>query len=78
MDVYSIIWLVWAAVMATTFGIVEGITLHAKNHGYDTLSDNIQRLFHTHSTKGRVSWLVVFGGFAVWFLVHIGVPGSLG
>lgn len=60
---------VWAALTAA-FAVTETVAL--VRHQWDgTLSENIRKLFHTHSKIGRASFMLVWSAFSVWFFGHI-------
>lgn len=76
MDVFDWIWIVWAAVLAGSFAVIEGIAL-VRKRPEDTLSDHLRAWFHTNTHLGRTIWLAAFGALAVWLLTHIAVAGSV-
>ncbi|WP_435059850.1 hypothetical protein [Streptomyces sp. bgisy060] len=61
------IWITWTCL----FAIAETIALINRTEG-DTLSENVRGLFRTHRSKaGRALFAVAWGGFSVWFAIHI-------
>lgn len=37
----------------------------------DTFSEAVRRWFRVHTKAGAVAFAVAWGGFAVWFAVHV-------
>lgn len=64
--IYTLLWAGWVL----AFIIVEGFALRNDVSG-DTLSEHVRKWIRTDTKLGRTIFLVAFGGFAIWFLVHI-------
>lgn len=64
--IYTLLWVGWVL----TFFIVEGFALRNDMPG-DTFSEHTRKWIRTDTKLGRTIFLVVFSGFAIWFLVHI-------
>jgi hypothetical protein len=64
--IWAIAWFAWIIM----FGIIEAIAIKHDAPG-DTLTEHIQKWFRTDTHLGRTAFLVAFGGFAVWFVIHI-------
>ncbi|MEV7512062.1 hypothetical protein AB0O57_29310 [Streptomyces sp. NPDC091201] len=61
------IWTCWTVI----FAIAETIALVNRREN-DTLSETTRRLFRTRTSKvGRAAFAVGWGGFSVWFAIHI-------
>ena len=72
----TIVWACWLGIMVLgTFGLLEGSALVSKKSG-DTFSETLRRWLGITPRRwwrpiGMISFLVIFGGFSVWFLGHI-------
>lgn len=69
---WSAAWVVWIAVTATSFGVLEWVTFRK----HQTLSENIRRWLGIEPRKRwRRFGIVAFAGaitvFFAWFLPHI-------
>jgi hypothetical protein len=60
----------WPTILVIA-GVVEAIAIKRKAPG-DTLSEQVRNWFQIKHKSGLAIWLAAWGGFAVWFLVHIG------
>lgn len=64
--VWEILWLLWIA----AFAIIEAVAVKNDTPN-DTLSEHLRKWFRVDTRPGRTAFLVAFGGFVVWFGVHI-------
>jgi hypothetical protein len=64
--VWGWLWLAWGLL----FAVIEAVAVVNDKRG-DTLSEHLRMWFRTDTKHGRTAWLVVSGGFAAWFVVHI-------
>lgn len=60
---------VWGSLLVVG-AVVEGLALWNTRPG-DTLSERTRSWFRVNTRAGRVMFVVVWVGFAAWFLVHI-------
>lgn len=61
--------LTWAALTAA-FAAAE-TTAIVKGDWSGTFTENVRRLFHTHSKPGRATFMAVWASFSIWFFGHI-------
>ena len=59
----------WAALTAAFAG--TEIAAIVNNDWSGTFTENVRRLFHTHSKVGRATFMIVWASFSVWFFGHI-------
>ena len=63
---WTVLWVGWIV----AFFVIEGVALRNDMPG-DTLSEHIRKWLRMDTKLGRSVFLVAFGGFALWFVVHI-------
>lgn len=66
MNTYSVIW----AALTAAFAATEAVAL-AKGDWSGTFTENVRKVFYTHSKVGRASFALVWSAFSVWFFGHI-------
>jgi hypothetical protein len=60
---------IWGGLLAVCAGVEAWAVSNGKPG--DTLSERIRAWFQVKSQAGRITFAVVWLGFASWFLVHI-------
>lgn len=70
MSIWTGLWVIWGL----AFALIEGAAI-INDKADDTLSEHFRKWFRIDTKKGRSAWLVVSGGFAAWFVIHILMPG---
>lgn len=61
--------LTWAALTAA-FAAAEATAI-TRHDWAGTFTENVRRLFRTHSRPGRVTFMIVWTSFSIWFFGHI-------
>ncbi len=61
--------LTWAALTAAF--VAAEATAIARGDWSGTFTQNVRRLFKTHSKVGRSSFMIVWASFSIWFFGHI-------
>lgn len=61
--------LTWAALTAAFVGAEA--TAIARQDWSGTFTQNVRRLFKTHTTIGKSSFAIVWASFSIWFFGHI-------
>lgn len=59
----------WGGMLAT--GLAYEIRAVRRGNEEHTLSDVTRDLFHTKNRYGQAAFVICWGGFAIWFLLHI-------
>lgn len=59
----------WAALTAAFVG-TEAIAIYTKNWG-GTFTENVRKLFRTHTKIGWASFALIWSAFSIWFFGHI-------
>lgn len=68
MTIFTWLWIGWLV----AFAVIEAVAL--KNDlPEDTLSEHVRRWLSIHTQLGRTVFLIAFGGFTLWFAMHITV-----
>lgn len=59
----------WAALTAAF--VAAEATAIARHDWAGTFTENVRRLFRTHTKVGRASFMLVWVSFSIWFFGHI-------
>ena len=60
---------VWASLTAA-FAAAETVAI-VRNDWSGTFTENVRRLFKTHTKPGELTFAIVWASFSIWFFGHI-------